>query len=40
MKQNGKRGKLYEMLADLTDEDGALTELEDLGELFDDDDMF
>lgn len=34
------RGRLYEMLADLTDEDGALTELEDLGELFDDDDMF
>lgn len=34
------RGKLYEMLADLTDEDGALSELEDLGELFDDDDMF
>ena len=31
------RGKLYEMLADLTDEDGALTELEDLGDLFDDD---
>ena len=26
-----ERGKLFEMLADLTDEDGAYTELEDLG---------
>jgi hypothetical protein len=26
------RGKLFEMLADLTDEDGALTEIEDLGD--------
>jgi hypothetical protein len=36
------RGQFYEMLADLTDEDGALTELEDLGDLFDglDDDAF
>jgi hypothetical protein len=34
------RGRLYEMLADLTDEDGALSELEDLGDLFDDDDLF
>jgi hypothetical protein len=31
------RGRLYEMLADLTDEDGALSELEDLGDMFDDD---
>jgi hypothetical protein len=31
------RAQLYEMLADLTDEDGALTELEDLSDLFDDD---
>lgn len=29
------RGRLYEMLADLTDEDGAYTELEDLGGLAD-----
>lgn len=34
------RGKLYEMLADLTDEDGALSELQDLGGLLDDDDLF
>ena len=27
-----ERGKLFEMLADLTDEDGALAEMEDLGE--------
>ncbi len=27
------RGKLFEMLADLTDEDGAMSELEDLGDL-------
>jgi hypothetical protein len=33
------RGRLYEMLADLTDEDGALTELEDLGDLLDDEDF-
>ena len=26
-----KRGQLYELLADLTDEDGALTDLEDMG---------
>ncbi len=41
-KPQSPRGKLYEMLADLTDEDGALTELEDLGGLFDDfdDDAF
>jgi hypothetical protein len=26
------RGKLFEMLADLTDEDGALSELEDMGD--------
>ena len=31
------RGRLYEMLADLTDEDGALTELEDFENLFGDD---
>lgn len=29
------RGRLFEMLADLTDEDGAYTELEDLGGLAD-----
>lgn len=28
------RAKLYELLADLTDEDGALSELEDLGWIF------
>jgi hypothetical protein len=30
--QQSKRAQLFEMLADLTDEDGAYTELEDLGE--------
>lgn len=30
------RGRLFEMLADLTDEDGALSELEDLGDWLDD----
>lgn len=30
------RGRLYELLADLTDEDGALSELEDLGDFPDD----
>lgn len=30
-----KRGKWFEMLADLTDEDGALAELEDLGDMTD-----
>lgn len=29
-----ERGRLFEMLADLTDEDGALTELDDLGDWF------
>lgn len=29
------RGKLYEFLADLTDEDGAISELEDLGDAAD-----
>ncbi len=29
------RGRLFEMLADLTDEDGALAELEDLGDMAD-----
>ncbi len=33
------RGRLYEMLADLTDEDGALTELEDLDDLWNGDDF-
>lgn len=28
------RGQLFEMLADLTDEDGALAELEDLGDIY------
>lgn len=31
-----KRGKLFELLADLTDEDGAYSELEDLSHLLDD----
>lgn len=31
-----KRGKLFEFLADLTDEDGAYSELEDLSHLLDD----
>lgn len=35
--QQSMRAKLFEMLADLTDEDGATTELEDLGILDDDD---
>jgi hypothetical protein len=30
-----ERGKLFEMLADLTDEDGALAELQDIGNLVD-----
>lgn len=34
-----KRGMLYEMLADLTDEDGALSELEDLEDLFNNDEF-
>lgn len=34
--KQSRRAKLYEMLADLTDEDGAITDLEDLGPLFDD----
>jgi hypothetical protein len=40
--QPSRRAQLYELLADLTDEDGALTELEDLGWLFfgDDDDDY
>ncbi len=29
------RGRLFEMLADLVDEDGALTEIEDMGDLAD-----
>src|SRR5258708_38023095 len=33
-----KRAKLFELLADLTDEDGALTDLDDLG-IWDDDDL-
>lgn len=32
--QQSRRAQLYEVLADLTDEDGALTELEDLGWMF------
>ena len=32
--QQSPRAHLYEILADLTDEDGALTELEDLGWMF------
>lgn len=34
-KQTG-RGRLFEMIADLTDDDGALSEMEDLGDLWDD----
>ena len=30
-----RRGKLFEILADLTDEDGAYTEMQDLDDLFD-----
>ncbi len=30
-----KRGELFDMLADLTDEDGAYSEIEELGDLFD-----
>ena len=33
--QQSGRGKLFEMLADLTDEDGAYTEMQDLDDLFD-----
>lgn len=32
--QPSKRAQLYALLADLTDEDGALSELDDLGEFF------
>lgn len=32
-----QRAKLFELLADFTDEDGALTELEDFPDLFDED---
>lgn len=35
-----EHGKLFDMLADLTDDDGALSELEDLQDLFDDFDDF
>jgi len=35
-KRQSKRAQLYELLADLTDEDGAATELEDMG-IWDDD---
>lgn len=34
--QQSRRAQLYEILADLTDEDGAISELEDLGPLLDD----
>lgn len=33
--QPSKRAQLYALLADLTDEDGALIELDDLGDYFD-----
>ncbi len=36
--QQSKRAQLFEMLADLTDEDGAATELEDL-DIWDDEDI-
>lgn len=32
------RGRLFDVIADLTDDDGAMAEFEDLGELFDDED--
>jgi hypothetical protein len=32
--QQSERGKLFEMLADLTDEDGAYTEMQDLDDLY------
>lgn len=35
--QQSKRGQMFEMIADLTDDDGAITELEDFPDLFDDD---
>ena len=31
-----KRGELFEIIADLSDDDAAITELDDLGDLFDD----
>jgi len=34
-KTQTNRGQLFEMLADLTDEDGALAEIQDLGHLAD-----
>ncbi len=33
--QQSERGKLFEMLADLTDEDGAYTEMQDLDDMTD-----
>ncbi|MCC7451782.1 MAG: hypothetical protein IT324_30515 [Anaerolineae bacterium] len=36
--QQSKRAKLFEMLADLTDEDGATTELDDMN-IWDDEDI-
>ena len=34
--RQSRRGQLFEMLADISDEDGAYSEIEDLGSLFDD----
>ena len=36
--RQSRRAQLFETLADLTDEDGALTELEDLG-IWEDEDI-
>jgi hypothetical protein len=35
--QQSKRGKLFEMIADMTDDDGTIAEMEDFPDLFDDD---
>ena len=34
--QQSRQGTLFEFLADLTDEDGAASEMDDLGDVFDD----
>ncbi len=35
--QQSERGKLFEMIADMTDDDGTIAEMEDFPDLFDDD---
>ena len=36
-----KRGQLFEIIADMSDDDGTIAEMEDLGHLFDDlDDIY